>query len=426
MPPTISKSVDSSACLYQGKTDDPPVPLHFENTIPVANGRRPSSTEKVKNTVCCLARVFKKLRLEIVSFFFTFSYVLTRISSTSMIMNKVCLAHFNYPPEVCYNLENYTEIKVAVERLSTNYQLGHTIIQTAPAALLSCFVGPWSDHYGRKFPVAIAILGMSVDTLGSAVCAYFLDSRVEYYYIPAAFTGCFGGLVTLLAVVYSYASDLTPVAERTMKYAFIEMATGFSQPLGVAAGGWIYNFFGYPSVFLLSTAGLFISFLCVTFLLPETRGLDNKDSLGTKMKKMFTCETFRESFIATAKERPQKGRKQIVLLIISMCFIIIATNSTSDINFLYVHHQFNWGNTEYSTITAIYSVFGVVLLIIVVPIFKYFRSGDPTLGLVGTVSIILKFLGIGFAFKPFVFHIANLLGLLSACASLAARSRISK
>ncbi|CAL1284793.1 unnamed protein product [Larinioides sclopetarius] len=425
MSPTGTQTAATTDYLYQGKTDDPPPPLHFEHKVSNSNVKE-TSKNIFKSCFLCLGRTFGKLKLEIVAFFFTFSYVLTRISSTSMILNKVCLAHFNYPPEICYNLENYTEIKVAVERMATNYQLGHTLIQTAPAALLSCFVGPWSDHYGRKLPVVIAILGMTVDTLGSAVCAYFLDSRVEYYYIPAAFTGCFGGVVTLLAVVYSYASDLTPLRERTMKYAYIEMATGFAQPLGVAAGGWIYNFFGYPSVFLLSTGGLFASLIWVAFLLPETRGQDNKDSMGSKIKKLFTCKTFRESFIATAKQRPHKGRKQIVLLIISMCFIVIATNSTSDINFLYVHHQFNWGTTEYSTITAAYSVCAVFLLIIVIPIFKYFKSGDPTLGLVGTTSIILKFLGIGLAWKTAVFHLANLLGLLSACASLAARSRISK
>ncbi|GFU31645.1 proton-coupled folate transporter [Nephila pilipes] len=425
MPPTVSELVNSSNYLYQGQTKDPPAPLHLENKVPKANSDS-SLTQKLKSRLQCFGGIFEKLKLEIVAFLFTFSYVLTRISSTSMILNKVCLAHFDYPPEICANLENHTEIKVSVERLSTNYQLGHTLIQTAPAALLSCFVGPWSDHYGRKLPVIIAILGMSVDTLGSAVCAYYLDSRVEYYYIPAAFTGAFGGVVSLLAVVYSYASDLTPVRERTMKYAFLEMASGFAQPMGVAAGGWIYNFFGYPSVFLLSTGGLLASLIWVTFLLPETRGQDNKDSLGTKLRKLFTCKTFSESFIATAKQRPHKGRKQIVLLIISMCFIVIATNSTSDINYLYVHHQFSWGTTEYSTITAIYSVFAVILLLIVVPIFKYFKSGDPTLGLVGTTSIIIKFLGIGLAWKPAVFHVANLLGLLSACASLAARSRISK
>lgn len=319
-PPTISSIVNTSGHLYQGTSDDPPVPTHFENKVPETS---PTVSQSKK---LCNGNIFKDLRLEIVSFLFTFSYVLTRISSTSMILDKVCIAHYNYPPYICDNLENHTEIKTSIERTSTNYQLGHTLIQTAPAALLSCFIGPWSDRYGRKVPVLIAIFGMTLDTLLSTVSAYFLDSRVEYYYIAAAFTGMFGGTVVPLAIVYSYASEMTTFGKRTMKYALIEMSTGLAQPIGVAAGGWIYNFFGYPAVFLLSTGGLFASFLWVALLLPETRGLDNLDPLSVKFKKLFTCKTFRESFIATTKQRPQQGRKQVVLLILSMCFIIIATN----------------------------------------------------------------------------------------------------
>ncbi|KAG8197165.1 hypothetical protein JTE90_011325 [Oedothorax gibbosus] len=417
-PPTISKIVSSSDYLYQGTTDDPPVPTHFENKISVAT----LSVDSQPKT----GNIFKNLRLEVVSFLFTFSYVLTRISSTSMILVKVCNTHYKYPKYICDNLANFTEIKTTVERTSTNYQLGHTLIQTAPAALLSCFIGPWSDNYGRKIPVLVAIFGMTLDTLGSTISAYFIDSRVEYYYIAAAFTGFSGGTVVPLALVYSYASEMTTYGKRTMKYALIEMFTGLAQPIGVAAGGWFYNYLGYPAVFLLSTGGMFASFVWVALLLPETRGLNNKDPFSVKLKKLFTCKTFSESFIATTKERPQKGRKQVVLLILSMCFIIIATNSTTDISYLYVHHQFNWDTTVFSTVTAAYSFVTILLLIVVIPVLRWLKVSDPTLGLIGTTSTFLKFLGIGLSWRQTTYHIANLLGLLSACAPLAVRSRISK
>ncbi|GFR10186.1 proton-coupled folate transporter [Trichonephila clavata] len=423
MPSTVSESVPSSNYLDKGDIKHSPVPT--QNKISEHDSEIPP-TGKQKSKLLCFGRIFVKLKLEIVAFLFMFSYIMTRISSTSMILDKVCLVHFNYSPEICNNLENHTEIKISVERLSTNYQLGHTLIQTVPAVLLACFVGPWSDQYGRKFPAIIAILGMTAGTLGSAVCAYYMESRVEYYFIPAIFTGAFGGVVCLLAFFYSYASDVTPLIERTMKYAFIEMATGLSQPLGAAAGGWIYNFFGYPTVFLASTCGLVFSLIWITFMLPETRGENNKDPLKIKIRKLFTCKTFKESFIATTKKRPNQGRKQMLLLIISMCFLVIATNSTSDINYLYAHHQFSWGPTKYSTITAVYSIITIFVLILVVPAMKYFRTGDPTLGLVGTTSTLLKYIGIGVSWKPAIFHIANILGPLSPCATLAIRSRISK
>nr|XP_042895374.1 solute carrier family 46 member 3 isoform X2 [Parasteatoda tepidariorum]XP_042895375.1 solute carrier family 46 member 3 isoform X3 [Parasteatoda tepidariorum]XP_042895378.1 solute carrier family 46 member 3 isoform X2 [Parasteatoda tepidariorum]XP_042895379.1 solute carrier family 46 member 3 isoform X2 [Parasteatoda tepidariorum] len=413
--PTISKSVSLAEESYQNSA-----------TIKVpqfdANKEAPQNSSFFSR----FTNVIGIFRLELTAFLLTFSYVLPRITSTSMILEKVCLAHFKYPQDVCESLEYHSELKPAIERLATNYQLGHTLIQTAPAALLACFVGPWSDNYGRKFPVLLALSGLALDSIGSAVAAHYLNSRVEYYYIPALFSGLSGGVVCLLAVVYSYASDLTPFHKRTMKYATLEISSGLAIPLGAASGGWIYNFLGYPAVYLLSTGGVVATILCVLFLLPETRGMDRKETWREKICELFSCKTFMESFIATAKKRPFKGRRQIVLLIISMCFIVISTNSTSDINFLYVHHQFNWGNTEYSTITAMYSVIALVLLVIILPLLKKIKASDAQLGLIGTTSLLIKFIGMGLSFKEIVFHAANLLGLLSACAPLAARSRISK
>lgn len=414
----------SAEQLYQGASDNTDPHLCSNNVS--EDHREIGTVSKIQTRLLRFGTHLNKLRLEMVAFLFTFSYVLTKISSTSMIIDKVCLVHLKHPSYICDDLENHTDIKTSVEKLATNYQLGHTLIQTAPAAVLACFIGPWSDDYGRKFPVILALIGMIFDSMGSTVCAYFLESRVEYYFIPALFTGILGGPVSILAVVYSYASDSTPFERRTMKYAFLEMASGFAVPVGALAGGWIYNFFGYPAVFFLSTGGIFLSLIWVVYLLKETRGLDNDDPWSVKLKNLFSCDTFMESFIATAKERPHQGRKQVILLIISMCFLVITINSTSDINYLYVHHQFGWSNTKYSTITSIYAVFAIFLLIIVVPLLKYFKINDPYLGLLGSISLFGKNLGVGLAMKQSIYHIASLFGLLGGCSTLAARSRISK
>lgn len=327
MSPPILRKYKSAEQLYQGSSTDPPDVYYIESTsaMPV-DELKPSFFAKIQSGLLRFGTYLAKLRLEIVAFIFSFAYVMTKISSTTMILDKVCLVHFKYPAYICDDLENHTKLKSAVEKLATNYQLGHTLIQIVPGAILSCFIGPWSDHYGRKFPVLLALFGMILDAFGSTVCAYFLETRVEYYFIPALFTGIFGGPVCILAVVYSYASDMVPYERRTMKYAFIEMASGFAFPLGATAGGWIYELVGYPAVFFFSAGGLCLSLIWVTFLLKETRGLDKDDPWSIKLKNMFSCESFKESFIATAKKRPHQGRKQILFLISSMCFLIITTN----------------------------------------------------------------------------------------------------
>ena len=82
-------------------------------------------------------------------------------------------------------------------------------------------------------------------------------------------------------------------------------------------------------------------------------------------------------------------------------------SASSDINYLYAHHQFGWGNAKYSTVTALYAAFGMVLLVLVVPILKRFRAGDAGLGLLGTASFLGKNIGVALAFKPGVYHVGQ-------------------
>ncbi|GBM78476.1 hypothetical protein AVEN_247732-1 [Araneus ventricosus] len=418
MSPTCSEGIVNSDSLHPEKYDDISASVHRQDEDSV------NSYKEMKSSTGCIKRIFDASKIEILAFLILFSITLIQITSTSMILDKVCLVHYNYSLATCSNLDNYTEIKSAVEKMATNYQLGYSFILTVPSALLSCFFGPWSDLYGRKIPMLIAIFGVSAGTLGSAICAYFMYSRVEYFYISALFSSCFGGYITILTIIYSYASDLTVEGQRTMKYAFLEMAAGLGQPSGIAAGGWILKILGYSPVFLLSAGGFIISFFWVAFFLPETRGQGNEDT--SKFKKLFTSKALKESFDATAKKRPNKGRKQILLLIISMCFAVTAVYCSGNINYLFVHHQYNWGDTEYSTITAIYSLISVIVLAAVIMISKYLKLGDPLLGLIGTTSMILKYICFGLAWNPILFHIGSILGCLGGCAVLAARSRISK
>ncbi|GFR16085.1 uncharacterized protein TNCT_528551 [Trichonephila clavata] len=133
-----------------------------------------------------------------------------------------------------------------------------------------------------------------------------------------------------------------------------------------------------------------------------------------------------ESFRATIKERPNKGRAQILLLILAMSLAVLSYASTGSINFLYCYHMYNWGNTKFSTISSIFSVIGTIAMLISVSLFKRFNRGDPTLGLVGNTSLLVKNFALGLATKPEIYFAASLLGLLGGLATLAGRSRISK
>lgn len=75
--------------------------------------------------------------------------------------------------------------------------------------------------------------------------------------------------------------------------------------------------------------------------------------------------------------------------------------------YIYVHHQFQWSNAAYSTVSAVYSVIGLVLLMVIVPISKKKNIGDPVLGIAGSVSLMFKNVGLGLANKVWIYHLGK-------------------
>ncbi|GIY53675.1 MFS domain-containing protein [Caerostris extrusa] len=415
---------------------------------------QPAKKEDVFSYISSKATYFfseiRQLNVEVVMFLYMFSYMLRSVSSTTMIMDKVCLFHLNKSLEICTHLSEHEDIKTEVESIANNYALAHSMIQMIPSSILACFIGAWSDKYSRKIPIIAALLGIIIDGLGSSICAGVFHSRVEYYLIPAIFTGFSGGFIGVLTVLYSYASDITNFSKRTMKYAIMEVAFGLSMPLGILTGGFISRIgspasgTGYATIFLISTAGHIFGLAWVLFFLKETKGLDNNDSWKVKFRNLWSTQPVIESYKATVKLRPNRGREQILFLILAMGIVVLAFASTAGISYLYTHHMYNWDNATYSTVSSLFSITGTICMFITVPIVKKMGFDDPTLGIVGTASLVGKYIALGLAMKKesiscppnrairwfqslnTISPRANFIGLLGSLATLAGRSRISK
>ncbi|PRD30209.1 UNVERIFIED_CONTAM: slc46a1 [Trichonephila clavipes] len=385
--------------------EDPPIEFVKKNKKPTTQEQRNVFAYITTNARLICSEI-RQMKIEVVMFMYMFAAVMRQVSTTTLIMDKVCLVHLGLSNDVCQNLIHYPEQKIEVEKLANNYGVGHSLIQMLPSCFISCFVGAWSDRYSRKIPLIAAFLGLIIDGLGSTVCAAILKSRVEFLYAAALFTGFSGGMISILTILYSYAADTTTFGKRTIKYALMETAFGLSMPLGQLAGGWLYQWTGYIPVFLVSTGCHVFSLGWVLFILQETKGLDNKDSWSMKFRNFWSFQPVMESFRATIKERPNKGRAQILLLILAMSLAVLSYASTGSINFLYCYHMYNWGNTEFSTISSVFSVIGTIAMLISVSVFKRFNLGDPTLGIVGNTSLLVKNLALGLATKPEIYFAA--------------------
>ncbi|KAG8177115.1 hypothetical protein JTE90_008224 [Oedothorax gibbosus] len=347
------------------------------------------------------------------------------VQQQTIIINDSQIEKFT-TEDVCRDLASYPNQKIEVEKLSNNYLVAHNLIQTLPACIVIVFISTWSDIYGRKVPLVIIIVGLALEGLSIAICAAFFKNSIWLILVTAAFTGLSGGLSSATSIAYSYVSDISTTSQRTLKYALMDLVSGISYTLGQLSGGWLYTYSGYVPAMVLSASGNLLALVTVVFVLKETRGLENADKWPAKLKSLFSCKSVIEGIKATVESRPNRGRTKMFLLILGLTMTTLSYSTTSDINFLYVNYQYNWDNTQYTTVSSPFSILGLFLMFIAVPVFKHFNLEDVSLGITGNASLIAQNIITGFAIHPTIYYLASTFGLLQGLGALAAHSSIAK
>jgi predicted MFS family arabinose efflux permease len=147
------------------------------------------------------------------------------------------------------------------------------------AGVAALFIGPLSDHFGRrKFLLYAAIL------FGTSLLAVIFIQRLEILTVVRVFTGLAAGAFSTCAI--AYVGDFFPYERRGVAMSVVQAgyfgALGFGVPVAAIvaqAQGWRWSFalFGVISL---------VAFLLVLFLLPEDKHLIA--NLDTRMLLRFT------------------------------------------------------------------------------------------------------------------------------------------
>ena len=82
-----------------------------------------------------------------------------------MIPNSVelqyCRTVLNLTEEQCFNPKLDVKVKEEYEKFASTFQLYRSVIEVTIPSLISFFLGPWSDTYGRKPLILSALIGRS-------------------------------------------------------------------------------------------------------------------------------------------------------------------------------------------------------------------------------------------------------------------------
>ncbi|XP_022256066.1 proton-coupled folate transporter-like isoform X1 [Limulus polyphemus] len=358
-----------------------------------------------------------------------FAFMVRGVCYQQLMLDKACYNEIRYSSDVCSNLndEKYKLQKDEVQRMANNYHMGTTIVSTLPAIILSIFIGPWSDKYGRRYPLIVALLGFLLEGIGVIIVTARFELPLYFNLLIHIPSGLSGGMIMIFTSVYSYISDVSDTESRPFRYALLEMGVVLGAPLGTQVGGQIYKHHGYIPVFSTSLVFIILSVAYVIFIVKESKKISKDVKLKTVALDFFSVDNVKESLSTCLKKRPGNARLQIWLLIIAICFQLFVNMGTFTIAYLYTLKMYKWDVARYSNIYAIFSVISAFTTIVAVPFLtRFVKIRDVALGLIGILSMQAKCVFLASSFEEWVYLLGLSASILHGTSSIAIRTRLSK
>eukprot|EP01062_Namystynia_karyoxenos_P002930 TRINITY_DN11020_c0_g2_i1.p1 TRINITY_DN11020_c0_g2~~TRINITY_DN11020_c0_g2_i1.p1 ORF type:complete len:520 (+),score=144.88 TRINITY_DN11020_c0_g2_i1:97-1656(+) len=141
---------------------------------------------------------------------------------------------------------------------------GLTLAVQGTLSFLCCpFFGALSDRYGRKMPLAVCAVGMTLPSMVAIV------SGSMWHY--QAFVALSGAFKATFVVVFAYVADTVPTGpRRTSAYGIVLGTLGASMTVGPAIGGAVAARFGHNAAFALCASLGLSAAAYATCILPES------------------------------------------------------------------------------------------------------------------------------------------------------------
>ncbi|XP_054157504.1 uncharacterized protein LOC128955852 [Oppia nitens] len=415
------------------------------------------------------------LRVEPYLFAFMFVYTLKKVPTDQLIQDKICRFRYQLDVDYCTKLpemmdeEDYLNKKSQILANGTTFTIYQVILVTLPSMVASLFIGSWTDKYlnaKRVLLIAGAVTAVC-EAIILVLCDYFYD-KSEYLVLISCLPGILsGGMLAVLAAIWSYIASTTPSHMRALRMIFAEITIGISQPLGTYIGGLVLNMkpifktgqlHNYTGVFTIAGVMYLAILIWTVIFVNEKRDInkweqkfpshitesitsDNNtdDIVNSKLKTfdeykhikpiklLFDLKNAKEMWRTCSRKRHNHLRLQIWLLFLSFACFIIAHVGPIIFMFQFTQKVYGWDSQTYSTWSAITSGTGALATFIIAPLLlKILKISDITLSLVGLVSYFLQNIIWGTVLYPKGYYYALIPGCLGGVASIGMRSYFSK
>lgn len=258
------------------------------------------------------------------------------------------------------SMDNATsDLRDLIEEKTTEFMIYYSLANNIPAIFMAFMVGAWSDAFGRKPPIIIALGGSTMGAFIVLAAATWDEAPLYLILISTFVNGFTGQVLVIYSGVFAMISDLIPdPVQLTVRIGLASalISVGFFVS-SLVAGAILARWDDYAMMFSASLVFVAFSFLYTVFIAQETlqlvktvpqptdedgttpegvsiqreasQVLDDASDVDVEMRDKKSCQCCRafcsfgrikESFNTLVKPRP--GRHRLYLWVSIVGFLI--------------------------------------------------------------------------------------------------------
>lgn len=392
---------------------------------PAADTQPPHLTVTESPNVVAVKLGFReKYIVEIIIFVFFIAKTLSDSITVNLLEAQVCNIVLKYDVRNCTEpLSSFVEDKV--QPITANINMAKQMIEAFVPALLSLFIGPWSDENGRRTFLLMSLGGYTVSYAVWAGLSLIPNLHPEYFLIASIPPSLTGGLVGMFISLFCYISDTTKVENRAVRMALLEAGCMGGVFCGYMLTPRLLNIagssYGFAVVFSTSSFFMFIIFLYTMFIVPESVNV-----LPNRNRRFFKMQYVRDVFDTCFKHRPNCGRTVMLLVVSSIVIMILIMEGELTTLYLYLRERFQWQLIDYTTYSSFSVLSAAVWTLLGVWLMSALKLPEMPVSLTGAIFRAAAAIVCAFASSSWYFYLGYLLTCPSILIGPLARSQISK
>ncbi|XP_050453837.1 tetracycline resistance protein, class B-like isoform X3 [Cataglyphis hispanica] len=314
---------------------------------------------------------------------------------TDLIVYRTCIITLGINKTECLILHNNSSSEEAL-RINTKVQpqaslilMSKSFIESLFPSVLSLFLGPWSDKYGRK---------------------------------PVILSGYIGGISVLMLASFCYITDITDNNERAWHLAWLDAFISLGVLIGLFSGPAVYEAYGYTAVFSIATTLCTVATLYIILFIPET-----VQSHTSGICNIFDFMFVKDLINTCIKKRDGFNRSLVWSCVACLTLLLIAFQGNLAIGYLFASARLGWTVEQFSIYIATSVVMGILGTIFGIKLIRRCTGfSEAVVAIISVISSLCTALVCAFTWQSWHMYLSIGVGIFGDLSRPMIRTILSK